>query len=240
LKGSKVRFTEDDRDFVYSISGGFPHWLQSACFELFRRYTELDSERLPGSVYEEIAAEIETLRREAALENVRPMVFISSTWVDLQNERAAVERALKRMHNTEFIGMEYFGSQPDRPKKVCMELVSRSHFYVGIFAYRYGSVDPETGLSMTELEYRKARECKIPCLIYVKDKNAPVFIDHIERNPEKRAKLAALTEEMLSEHAVSFFTSPEDLAWQVIADLHKLLSKRVRHAEQALLYHLAA
>lgn len=37
-------------------------------------------------------------------------VYGSSTWLDLQPERAAVEKALQRMRQTKLNGMEYFGS----------------------------------------------------------------------------------------------------------------------------------
>jgi hypothetical protein len=38
-------------------------------------------------------------------------VFVSSTWLDLQPEREAVETALQRLRETKFVGMEYFGSR---------------------------------------------------------------------------------------------------------------------------------
>ena len=37
-------------------------------------------------------------------------VFLSSTWLDLQPERKAVEAALHRFREAKFSGMEYFGS----------------------------------------------------------------------------------------------------------------------------------
>src|SRR5712691_4215186 len=84
-------------------------------------------------------------------------VFVSSTWTDLQEERNAVEKALNQLRDTEFQGMEYFGSRPDKPKDASLEEVNRANIYVGIFAHRYGSIDTESGLSITELEYRQAR-----------------------------------------------------------------------------------
>jgi len=151
-------------------------------------------------------------------------IFVSSTWRDLQEEREAVEAALHRMKSTTFSGMEYFGSQPETPKEVCLTEVARSHVYIGIFAHRYGSLDKETGLSMTEVEYRKAQERDIPCLIYLMDDSVPVLPANIERDTEKAAKLEVLKRELLGRHAVSFFTSPDNLATQVVADLHNLLA----------------
>ncbi|MBV8074922.1 MAG: DUF4062 domain-containing protein [Planctomycetaceae bacterium] len=40
-------------------------------------------------------------------------VFLSSTWLDLQPERKAVEAALHRFREAKFSGMEYFGSRDE-------------------------------------------------------------------------------------------------------------------------------
>jgi len=153
-------------------------------------------------------------------------ILVSSTSLDLQRERQAVEEALHRMRTASFSGMEYFGSRPETPKEVCLEEVSRSDVYIGIFAHRYGYIDPESGLSMTELEYRKARECNIPCLIYMMDESVPVLPAHIEQEPEAVAKLKALRQDLLSKHVVSFFTNPDNLAMQFVADLNNLFKER--------------
>ena len=153
--------------------------------------------------------------REAGL--TRPTrIFLSSTWEDLQPEREAVEKALHRMQDTAFAGMEYFGSRPETPKEVSLAEVDRSDVYIGIFAHRYGS-------GVTEAEYRRARERGLPCLIYLKDDSVPVPPAHIEREPAKVAKLEALKRELKAHHTVSFFKSPDHLATQVVADLHNLL-----------------
>jgi hypothetical protein len=144
-------------------------------------------------------------------------IFISSTWLDLQPEREAVEKALHRMQEAAFAGMEYFGSRPETPKEVSLAEVDRSRVYIGIFAHRYGS-------GITEAEYRRARERRIPCLIYFKDDNVPVPPDHVERDPGKLARLEALKRELEARHTVSSFKSPDHLATQVVTDLHNLLA----------------
>jgi hypothetical protein len=144
-------------------------------------------------------------------------IFISSTWVDLQSEREAVEKTLHRMQNTAFAGMEYFGSRPETPMEASLAEVNRSDVYIGIFAHRYGA-------GITEAEYRRARELNIPCLIYIKDDNAPVIPAYMEREPEKASKLEGLKRELKQNHTVSFFSIPDNLATQVITDLHNLLN----------------
>jgi hypothetical protein len=155
-------------------------------------------------------------RRMAMTKPVR--IFISSTWEDLQPEREAVEKALQRMQDTTFAGMEYFGSRPETPKEASLAEVDRSHIYVGIFAHRYGS-------GITEAEYRRAKELGLPCLIYFKDDRVPVLPANIERDPQKTAKLEALKDELNEQHIVSFFTTSDQLATQVVTDLHNFLGR---------------
>jgi hypothetical protein len=144
-------------------------------------------------------------------------VFISSTWLDLQPEREAVEKALHRMRDTAFAGMEYFGSRPETPREVSLAEVDRSDVYIGLFAHRYGS-------GITEAEYRRARERGLPCLIYLKDDDVSVPPAHMEGEPAKVAKLEALKGELKAYHTLSFFKSPDQLATQLVADLHNLLA----------------
>ncbi|MCL4298982.1 MAG: AAA-like domain-containing protein [Anaerolineae bacterium] len=153
-------------------------------------------------------------------------IFISSTWQDLQPEREAVEKALHRMQEAEFSGMEYFGSRPETPKEASLTEVDRSDIYVGLFAHRYGS-------GITEGEYRRARERGLPCLIYLKDDEVPVKPAHIERDPDKITKLEALKKELKAQHIVSVFTSPDQLATQVATDLHNFLSRKKRTEKPA-------
>jgi hypothetical protein len=95
--------------------------------------------------------------------------------------------------------------------------VDHSQVYVGIFGGRYGS-------GITEKEYRRARERGLHCFIYSKDE-AAILPEGRETDPEKVAQLAALKAELCapSAHTVSSFTTPEDLAAKLTADLHRWL-----------------
>src|SRR5689334_2499767 len=86
-------------------------------------------------------------------------VFASSTWLDLEPERKAVEAVIQRLRETKFVGMEYFGSRDETTRRASLDEVDRSKLYVGLFAARYGS-------GITEDEYRRARSRGLPCLIY--------------------------------------------------------------------------
>jgi hypothetical protein len=143
-------------------------------------------------------------------------VYISSTWFDLQAERQAVERAILRMRDTDFAGMEYFGSRPETPREVSLQEVDACNIYVGIFARRYGS-------GITEDEYRRAVARNVPVLIYIKDASV-VPPEFVEPDPGK-TKLDALIQELKNKHTVSAFKTPDELATMVVADLHSQIGR---------------
>jgi hypothetical protein len=148
-------------------------------------------------------------------------VFVSSTWLDLQPERQAVEAALQRLHETKFVGMEYFGSRDETTRRTSLDEVDRSRVYVGIIAGRYGS-------GITEDEYRRARELNLPCFVYLKrdsDIQSDIRPEWRDSDPEKSAKLLAFRQELQRNHIVSEFTNPGELSTRVTADLHNWLVK---------------
>jgi hypothetical protein len=93
-------------------------------------------------------------------------VFVGSTFEDLQLHRAAVIEALHKLELS-ITAMEYFGSVPEAPVKACLAAVSRCQAYVGVFAMKYGNIDPDSDRSITELEYAEAQKCGLPSLIYL-------------------------------------------------------------------------
>jgi tetratricopeptide (TPR) repeat protein len=143
-------------------------------------------------------------------------VFVSSTWLDLRPEREAVRDALLRMRETQFLGMEYFGSRDETTRLASLDEVDRSRLYLGLFAARYGS-------GITAEEYRRARSLGLPCLIYFKD-DATIPPELRETDPAQTAKLDALKQELRAAHTIGpDFKSPDDLAAKLTADLHRWL-----------------
>jgi hypothetical protein len=154
-------------------------------------------------------------------------IFISSTSRDLGAERGALEKALRQMRGSEYNGMEYFGSRPDKPREACLREVRESHVYVGVFADRYGFIDAETGRSMTEGEYREALAAGLPCLIYLRDgAAAPAAGDELAEPEESKTLLRSLKDELRLRHVITTFRNPDDLAAKVVLDLHNLFHRR--------------
>lgn len=95
-------------------------------------------------------------------------IFISSTYTDLIEERqAAVEAILKAGHIP--AGMELFKAGNDQLVTI-KKWIDESDVYLLILGNRYGSIDQNTGLSYTELEYRYAiDERKMPVFAIILD-----------------------------------------------------------------------
>ena len=142
-------------------------------------------------------------------------VFVSSTWLDLQSERASVEAALQRLRETKFTGMEYFGSREETTLHASLAEVDRSHVYVGIIGGRYGS-------GITEAEYHRARTRELPCFLYIKDETQ-ITAEGRDAEPEKAARLAEFKAALHRAHTVTLFTTPDDLSARLTADLHRWL-----------------
>ncbi len=94
--------------------------------------------------------------------NKKLQVFISSTYTDLIEERqAAVEAILDAGHIP--AGMELFKAGKSQMKTI-QKWIDESDVYMLILGGRYGSIEEDSGLSYTELEYK-----------YALSKNMPVF-----------------------------------------------------------------
>jgi hypothetical protein len=140
-------------------------------------------------------------------------VFVSSTSLDLQPERKAVEAVLNRIAETKLVGMEYFGSRDETTRQASLAEVDGSHLFICIVGGRYGS-------GITEAEYRHAIELRLPCLIYCKPDDQ-VVPEWKEADPVRQARLERLKAALRKTHTVTTFANPDNLAALVTADLHR-------------------
>jgi hypothetical protein len=158
----------------------------------------------------------------------RLTVFLCSTYADLAGERERVLDAVRRLQ-LEHDSMEFFGARSGLPIETCLEEVRRSDVLVVIVGHRYGSIVPELGISFSEAEYREGHRLGKPCLVYVRDENAPVLLKNVERDPERLQLLESWKATLTQRHTIAPFSDPHALAVQVAADL----SRTVQALEQA-------
>jgi hypothetical protein len=151
-------------------------------------------------------------------------VFISSTVVDLREERQAVTwEILKAGHIP--VGMENFSAYDDRGWKVIERTLSTTDYYVLILAGRYGSIDEAIGMSWTEHEYRRALELGIPVLAFVRDKGS-IRGDQLDMD-SKATMLARLIDDVGRARLRETWTTTDDLR----AKVAQALTKHIRDDE---------
>jgi len=152
----------------------------------------------------------------------RKCVMISSTARDLPEHRKEVLDACLRQGMFPVM-MEHLPATDDEAIRASLKMVDEADIYRGVFAHRYGYVpkagDP-TQISVTEMEYNRAVERKIPRCIFVMDKEHPLKIDDVEMG-EGAAKLETFKKRLQTDNIVNFFKSPEGLHGDVINSLSK-------------------
>ena len=149
---------------------------------------------------------------------VRDSVFVSSTSSDLKLHRQAVRSVIDNLELT-FIGMEQFAPDAQAPVDLIRRKVNEGQVYLAILGLRYGYVDPGTGLSMTELEYRQALASDKKICIFVMDQNAPILASMVEDDPTRYAKLLDFRSRVMKAHTCALFTDAADLAQKTEATL---------------------
>lgn len=150
-------------------------------------------------------------------------IFISSTFMDLQDYRESVQKGLRKMGVLD-ISMENFGSRDERPKEECLRIIKdETDLFVGIYAHRYGYIPQGDDHSITETEYLTAKGCKIPKLIYIIDENHPWPPKFIEKGSFAK-KLNAFKKNLFANHICSNFDNKDNLTANVLADIGRTIS----------------
>jgi tetratricopeptide (TPR) repeat protein len=95
-------------------------------------------------------------------------VYVSSTIADLGPERQAVLDWLRAARHQ---AIDSYLPDSDTVRESCLDDVGKCDLYVLILGHRYGFVPPDDnpgGLSITQLEFRRAGQCGIPRIALVR------------------------------------------------------------------------
>ncbi len=137
-------------------------------------------------------------------------VYVSSTFVDLEDCRRQVSILLRRMGH-EDVAMEYYTAGDQRSVDKCLADVAACDLYVGIFAWRYGWIPTDNNpeqISITEMEYRHAVTNGKECLIFLLHEDVPWPRKFIDRDPFRIEQLRTY---LSNKHLRAFFKSAEDI-----------------------------
>src|SRR5712692_8555429 len=131
--------------------------------------------------------------------------------------------------------METFGSDETRPVDYSLAQLRKCNLFVGIYAERYGTVDPKTAKSVTELEYREAHRMLTAgrlkgLLVYMLDPAAAWKVEYVDREASNVKALTSLKEEIKQNHTVAFFADIESLSLSVLKDILRKIGISARVA----------
>jgi predicted ATPase len=143
----------------------------------------------------------------------RLRVFVSSTLVELADERAAVARAISSLRLTP-VQFE-LGARPHPPRELYRAYLAQSDIFIGLYWQRYGWIASDMDISGLEDEFQLSGS--MPRLLYIK---GPA--------PDREPRLSAMIEKIESTAADSYrpFRSARELGRLVRDDLALLLSER--------------
>lgn len=144
-------------------------------------------------------------------------VMISSTAHDLPDYRQQALDACVRQGMFPIM-MEHLPAMASDAITVSLAMVDEAEIYMGIFARRYGYVPDGFDISITEMEYNRARERDIPCLIFLMEDDH-AYDSGPPESPAHQERLKAFHERLKRENVVNFFTTPDNFRALVINSL---------------------
>lgn len=158
--------TQKCRDGLEKTKEIFEIYLDEIEDENFDKAMNSVGEKLKQSQLSMIVPNVEK-RRESAktIMKKKYQVFISSTYEDLKEERAAVTQCLLD-NNCIPVGMEQFPASNMSQMEYIEKMLDDCDYYILIIGGRYGSLDDD-GVGYTEKEYNYAQQKGIPVMAFV-------------------------------------------------------------------------
>ncbi|MCK1395852.1 DUF4062 domain-containing protein [Bradyrhizobium sp. 1] len=140
-------------------------------------------------------------------------VFVSSTFVDLEEERKKVSDTLAKAG---FIpsGMELFPATSLKQLEFIKKVIDRCDYYVVIVGARYGSLDGDR--SFTEKEYEYALSRNIPVLAFIHKNPGKISAEKTDTDQQQIARLDAFRARLSKSRIVHFWTDINDLCMNVL------------------------
>lgn len=160
-----------------------------------------------------------------------PKAMLSSTSLDLPRYRAAARDACLAAGAFPQM-MEHLPASDADAVRVSLGMVDDADVYVGILAHRYGYVPAGTEISITQMEYERARERGIPRLMFLIHEDTPVLARDVETGP-RAERLQRFKESVATDRVVHFFRSEDDLRAGLIHALHGLQPARPSAADES-------
>ena len=163
-------------------------------------------------------------------------VYVSSTIADLREERHAVLEWLRLARHQ---AVDSYLPDSDTVRDSCLKDVGTCDLYLLIAGHRYGVQPPEDnpeGLSITQLEFRRAGECGIPRVALLRTSIPDVRLSDLQ-DPARAPLVLAFRDEVASQVRPAEFSDLkgliQGLSTGVQGELDKLAKRDDRDSRSA-------
>lgn len=151
----------------------------------------------------------------------RYQVFVSSTYVDLKDERQKVTQTLMEMDCIP-AGMELFPAVDEEQWQFIQKVIDDCDYYIVIVGGRYGSLTDD-GISFTEKEYDYALSIGLKVLAFIHERPKNISVEKSDVNSRLVKKLEAFRRKLKSGRMVKMWKSADELPGLVSLSLSKTI-----------------
>jgi hypothetical protein len=159
-------------------------------------------------------------------------VYVSSTIADLTEERRAVLDWLRLARHQ---AVDSYLPDSDTVRDSCLEDVAGCDLYVLILGHRYGFQPPDgnpEGLSITQLEFRRAGECGIPRVALLRTSIPDVSLSDLA-DPQRMALVSAFRDEVADQVRTAQFSDLQGLIQGLSTGIQNELGKLDKKDEES-------
>ena len=159
--------------------------------------------------------------------NKKYQVFISSTFSDLIDER---RKALDILLMADCIpaGMEAFVATDNEQFEVIKKVIDLCDYYILIIGKRYGSVNPDTGVSYTEMEYDYAKSIDIPVLVFAIDDTVVLSDEKQEQDNNRVERLKDFRSKAMTNRLASIWKTVDELTGALAISIMRAKTEIIR------------
>ena len=151
----------------------------------------------------------------------RYQVFVSSTFVDLKDERAKVQQTIMESDCIP-AGMEIFPSIDEEQFEFIKKVIDDCDYYLLIIGGRYGTLS-DTGISYTEMEYDYAISKGIKVIAFIHSAPETIPLGKSEQDAGLREKLEAFKKRIRTGRLVKEWSRADELPGLVALSLSKTI-----------------
>lgn len=155
--------------------------------------------------------------------NKKYTVFLSSTFVDLREERREVIHALLEMDCIPR-SMETFPADDNEQFEFIKSVIDECDYFILIIAGRYGNIC-RNGMSFTEMEYRYAIQKGIPIMTFIHSNIGSIALNKSERSEKNREKLNEFIKYVSNNKVVKYWSGKDELAREVSSTMVSAMKK---------------